>query len=68
MEKKSLLETHKKFFVKLDFIQLTLNVSKITLNSISKINFYIIMSGVKYHPRGSKQALLVTIQCSSKYT
>ena len=62
---KSLLETHKKFFVGLDHIQLTLNIFKIMLNTVSKINFYIIMSGIKYHPRGSKQALLVTIRCSS---
>lgn len=60
--KKSLLETHKKYFLKLDSTQLRgIEIFKVMLNSVFKINFYIIMSGIKYHTRGSKQAVFVII-------
>lgn len=66
---KSLLETHKKYFLGLDSTQLLgIEIFKVMLNSVSKINFYIIMSGIKYYTRGSKQAVLVIIECSSPYT
>lgn len=59
---KSLLETHKKYFLGLDSTQLLgIEIFKVMLNSVSKINFYIIMSGIKYYTRESKQAVLVII-------